>query len=216
MEWPRTVGEADEMQRRLAAQVRLIDCPAPETAAGLDVSYAVGSDRLVAAAVLVELASGDILAQSIVDGAANFPYEPGYLAFREMPVLLQALEKLDRRPDVLLVDGQGLAHPRRCGSACQLGIHTGLPAIGCAKTHFVGAYDDPGPRRGDRQPLVDAGEDIGFVLRTQQNVKPVYVSPGHLVGMDQCCEIVLRACTAYRLPDPIRHADRISRAALKN
>lgn len=216
MDWPRSVAEADEVQRQLAAQVRLTDCPAPKTAAGLDVSYATSSDQLVAAAVVVDLDSGEIVEESLVRAVAVFPYVPGYLAFREVPVLLEALAKLRRAPDVLLVDGQGLAHPLRCGSACQLGIRTGLPAIGCAKTRFVGTHETLGVRRGDRQPLVDDHEQVGFVLRTQENVKPVYVSPGHLVGLDQSCEIALRACSQFRLPDPIRHADRISRAALKN
>jgi deoxyribonuclease V len=215
VEWPRTVAEADEVQRQLASQVRLTACPTPKTAAGLDVSYATESDRLVAAAVVVDLDSGEIIEESLVSGVATFPYVPGYLAFREVPVLLQALEKLRRTPDVLLVDGQGLAHPQRCGSACQLGIRTGLPSIGCAKTRFVGTYENPGAHRGDRQPLIDGDDQVGFVLRTQENVKPVYVSPGHLVTFEQSCEIVLRASTRFRLPDPIRHADRISRSALK-
>jgi deoxyribonuclease V len=213
---PVSVEEAWESQRRLASEVEVpVERIAePRIVAGLDISYEVGSDRTVATAVLVDVKTGALLEESTVRGVATFPYVPGLLAFREVPALLTALQRLKGRPDLLLVDGQGFAHPQRCGSACQLGIRAGLPAIGCAKTRFIGEYDEPGPLRGDRSALLDDGELIGHVLRTQDRVKPVYVSPGHRIGFEQSCDVVLTVCSDFRLPDPIRHADRLSRAAL--
>jgi deoxyribonuclease V len=119
-------------------------------------------------------------------------------------------------PDLLLCDGQGLAHPRRCGLACHLGVVTGLAAVGCAKSPYVGDAVEPGHRRGDRAPLRDGDELVGHVLRTQDGVRPVYVSPGHRIGFDQSCEVVLATTSRYRLPDPLRRADHISRAALRS
>jgi len=129
--------------------------------------------------------------------------------------LLDALEGLRRHPDLVICDGHGLAHPARCELASHLGVVAGLATIGCAKTRYVGHSPEPGPRRGDRTPLLDGSERIGYVLRTQDNVLPVYVSPGHLIGFDQACEIVLAATSLFRLPDPLRRADHISRAALQ-
>lgn len=185
--------------------------------AGLDVSYVAGSDRVAAAEVAVDLRDGRVVEEVVVHGEATVAYEPGRLADREAPVLLSALAALvARHPvDVLLCDGQGIAHPRRHGLACVVGAAAGLPAIGCAKTWLVGGHDPPGPRRGDRSPLIDRGDLVGYALRTQDGARPVYVSPGHDIGPDEACEVVLAACSRFRLPDPVRHADRISRAALR-
>jgi deoxyribonuclease V len=217
---------AEERQRALARMVEIPRerVPDPTTVAGVDVSYLPGSRRLTAAAVLVDLASGEIVDEVVVDGEATFPYRPGLLAFREVPPLLDALERLRRRPDLVLCDGQGLAHPARCGLACHLGVVTGLAAVGCAKSRYVGDDAEPGPRRGDRAALHDGGdgdgdgdtgEVVGHVLRTQDGVRPVYVSPGHRIGFDQACEIVLATTSRFRLPDPLRRADHIPRAALR-
>jgi deoxyribonuclease V len=209
------VVEAERIQRELAAMVEIPagPVPAPRAVAALDVSYAVGEDRTVAAAVVV--ADGEIVEERTVGGRADFPYRPGLLAFREVPILLEVLDRLVTPVDLLLCDGQGLAHPVRCGSACHLGVVTGLPAVGCAKSRFVGEHAEPGPRRGDRAPLVDGGERVGTVLRTQDGVRPVYVSPGHRIGIEQADELVLGLCSAYRLPDGLRRADHISRQALR-
>ncbi|WP_433281561.1 endonuclease V [Pseudonocardia xinjiangensis] len=214
--WPHDVAGAVEMQRQVAEQVDIPahTVPTPTTVAGLDISYDTGSDRIIAAAVVAELATGAIVEQVVVAGVAQFPYVPGLLAFREIPMLLQALWPLRTVPDVLICDGQGIAHPRRCGLACHLGVLTGRPALGCAKTRFIGTHDEPGPQRGDHTPLYDGADLIGTALRTQRDVKPVYVSPGHGIGIAQSCQIVLALCSTYRLPDPIRHADHISRRAL--
>jgi deoxyribonuclease V len=214
---PRGVEEAGALQRELAARVRIPagPVPAPASVVGLDISYETGSDRVVAAAVVVDAGSGAVLEEAVVDGTAEFPYIPGLLAFREVPMLRQVLRRLTVPVGLLLCDGQGLAHPRRCGVACHLGVLTGLPAVGCAKNHLVGEHREPGPRRGEREPLVDGGDVLGYALRTQDGVRPVYTSPGHLIGVDQAADVVLGLCSAHRLPDPVRRADHISRQALR-
>lgn len=212
----------EQEQDALRARVEIPDgpVPAPEAVAGLDVSYANGSDALVAAAVVVRVADGAVLEEVVEPGVARFPYRPGLLAFREVPALLDVLGRLRTAPDLLLCDGQGLAHPRRCGLACHLGVVTGLPAVGCAKNHFVGGHVEPGPRRGDRSPLHDGDgsggvEVVGEVLRTQDGVRPVFVSPGHRIGVAQATDLVLALAPAHRLPDAVRRADHLSRAALR-
>lgn len=229
----------------------------PRTVAGLDISYEVGTERVVAAAVLLDVETLEVLAEATVSGVQRFPYVPGLLAFREVPLLLEALGALYRkmrppsgeqsveddcgtgidrrqedvidpgepsdstdddakcRPDLLLCDGQGLAHPARCGLASHLGVLTGLPSIGCAKSHYIGSYDEPGPRRGDRAEMFDGGEVVGHVLRTQDGIKPVFVSPGHLVSRRMACEVVLRMCGRYRVPEGVRAADGLSRRVLR-
>jgi deoxyribonuclease V len=212
------VARAEALQRELARRVevpsgRVAD---PGTVAGVDVSYVPGSLRVAAAAVVVELGDGVVVDEVVVEGEVAFPYRPGLLAFREVPVLLEALGALRRSPDLVLCDGQGLAHPARCGLACHLGVVTGLATVGCAKSWYVGRAGEPGPRRGDRAPLRDGADLVGHVLRTQDGVRPVYVSPGHRIGFDQACDLVLATCSRFRLPDPLRRADHISRQALRS
>lgn len=139
---------------------------------------------------------------------------PGLFAFREMPALLAALERLSVRPDLLVCDGHGLAHPRRFGLACHLGLVTGLPAIGVGKTPLVGVWDEPGPERGAWTPLRDGGEVVGRVLRTRDGVKPVFVSVGHRMSLDNAVDRVLALTPRYRLPETTRTADRLCRRAL--
>jgi deoxyribonuclease V len=214
---PESVAEAERVQQGIAARVRIPTepVPPPRTVAGLDISYVKDSERVSAAAVVVDTGTLDVLEETVVEGTAAFPYVPGLLAFREIPMLLRALESLTIPVDLLLCDGQGLAHPRRCGVACHLGVLTGLPAVGCAKNHLVGEHDEPGPTRGDRAALRDGTEVLGCALRTQDGVRPVYVSPGHLIGVDQAADVVLGLCARFRLPEPVRRADHISRQALK-
>ena len=212
-----TVAEAEEEQRRLAARVVIPAerVPWPRTVAGLDVSYEQGSDRVAAAAVVVDVGTGATVEQAVAEGVATFPYVPGLLAFREVPILLTVLERLATVPDLLLCDGQGIAHPRRCGLACHLGVVVGRPSVGSAKNHYVGEHAEPGTMRGDRAPLVDGGEIVGEVVRTRDRTRPVYVSPGHLVGVAQATDVVLDVAGRYRVPDPIRLADQLSRRALR-
>lgn len=151
-----------------------------------------------------------------VDGATarrrtDFPYVPGLLSFREAPASLDALERLGTEIDLLLVDGHGVAHPRRFGLACHLGVLADLPSIGVAKSRLVGRHEEPAEERGSREALVDGDEVVGAVVRTRAGVRPVFVSVGHRVGLETAVELVLRCAPRYRLPEPIRQADRLSR-----
>lgn len=214
--WPRTVGEALAVQDELRPLVQL-DAPRRSfgLVAGLDVTYEDAQDGLtVAAVVVMDVARMTVVEQVTAKRRVAFPYVPGLLAFREIPALLDALAGLERTPDLLMCDGYGLAHPRRFGLACHLGVLTGLPAIGVAKTMFIGAYGTPGAGRGDHAPIVDDGEVVGAALRTRVGVKPVFVSQGHRVSLADAMEVTLACAPAYRLPEPIRRADRLSRDVL--
>ncbi|WP_410609964.1 endonuclease V [Amycolatopsis sp. lyj-109] len=213
-DWPSTVEEALAVQDRLRGRVDLTDdCPElPPTVTGLDVAYD-DTGGIVAAVVTLETAGLTVVEERTHRARATFPYEPGLFAFRELPPLLAALERLDRTPDVLVCDGHGLAHPRRFGLACHLGVLTGRPAFGVGKTRFVGTHGSPEAARGSSVPLVDAGEVVGAVLRTRDGVKPVYVSAGHRIDLAHACRLTLALTPRYRLPETTRHADRLSRAA---
>ena len=137
----------------------------------------------------------------------QFPYVPGLLSFREAPALLAALRRLRTPVDALLCDGQGIAHPRRFGLACHLGVLLGLPAVGCAKSRLVGDWIEPGRERGERSPLTLGAERIGTVLRTRTGVRPLFVSPGHLCDFEGAADLVLRCGGGLRLPEPVRLAD---------
>ncbi|WP_410596615.1 endonuclease V [Amycolatopsis sp. lyj-23] len=215
-DWPATAEEALAVQERLRGLVDLTDDlpELPPTVTGLDVAYDE-TGHIAAAAVTLETAGLTVVEQRTHRAQAAFPYEPGLFAFRELPSLLAALDRLERTPDVLVCDGHGLAHPRRFGLACHLGVLTGLPAFGVGKTRFVGSHDEPGASRGASVPLVDAGEEVGAVVRTQDGVKPVYVSAGHRIGLAHAGRLTLALTPRYRLPETTRHADRLSRAALR-
>ncbi len=148
----------------------------------------------------------EMLETARAQAPTQFPYIPGLLAFREGPVILRALQKLQRKPDVLLFDGMGQIHPRRLGIAAHLGLWLGLPTVGCGKTHYIGEYQVPAAEKGSRSPLFYRGEQLGVVLRTRANVKPVYVSVGHLAEIDSAVALVLSCSPKYRLPMPIRAA----------
>ncbi|WP_416901014.1 deoxyribonuclease V [Micromonospora echinospora] len=186
----------------------------PATVAGLDVAYAEDGDRLAAAVTVLDARTLRVVDSAVVIGRPAFDYVPGLFAFRELPALLDALERLTTRPDLLVCDGHGLAHPRRFGLACHLGVLTGLPALGVGKTPLVGTWDPPGEGRGAWSPLVDGAEVVGRVLRTQAGVKPVFVSVGHRMGLESACARVLALAPRYRLPETTRTADRLCRSAL--
>jgi deoxyribonuclease V len=220
--WPRDEAEALALQDRLRplADHRGPGPAAPRLVAGLDVAYAGdgrGTGDLVAAAVVViDTASLAVVERATATATTAFPYIPGLFAFRELPVLLDALRALTRVPDLLLCDGHGLSHPRRFGLACHLGVVTGLPTAGVAKTPFTGRHDPAalGAERGSGADLLDDGERVGRALRTQSGVKPVYVSTGHRIDLDTACAHVLALAPHYRLPETTRHADRLSRDTL--
>jgi deoxyribonuclease V len=148
--------------------------------------------------------------ERVVELPVTFPYIPGLLSFREAPVGLAAISALETRPDLLLVDGHGLAHPRRCGIACHLGLLLDLPTIGCAKSILVGQAEEPGPNPGDWTPLDNRGETIGAALRTRPKTRPIYVSIGHRVSLASAIALVSQCGRGYRLPEPTRLADRIA------
>lgn len=211
--WPRTLAEAKPLQERLARQVRLTPLPgAIRTVAGIDAAF-VG-DRIVAAATLFDYRTLDFLAAAHAVREVTFPYIPGYLSFREAPAFLAALEQLPARPDLVIVDGQGIAHPRRLGIASFLGVLLALPTIGSAKSRLVGEYVEPEMARGAWTPLSDRGEQIGAVLRTRTGIRPLFISPGHLITLPEALTAVLHCAVRYRLPEPQRAADRLA-ATLK-
>ncbi|MEI8409376.1 MULTISPECIES: deoxyribonuclease V [unclassified Kribbella] len=213
MEWPTTVAEAVAIQEELRGVVDNTDVgDRPRYVAGLDVAY--DGDRLAAAVVVLDCETLEEVDRAVVLGETTFPYVPGLFAFREVPGLMEALEKLRTTPDLLVCDGQGLAHPRRFGLACHLGVLTGLPAIGAAKTAFVGTHAEPGPARGELADLIVDNEVVGAVLRTQDGVKPIYVSIGHRVSLPTAVQHVLHLTPRYRLPETTRAADHLCRQAL--
>ena len=205
--WDVTPDEAVALQEQLRGQVELTDAlplNAIRTVAGIDVSY-----REVGRAAVVVLALPDlrVVDQAVAERAVDFPYVPGLLAFREIPVVLDALARLRVMPDVLMCDGYGVAHPRRFGLAAHLGVYLDRPTLGCAKSRFIGTAADPGPAPGDQTPLLDAGEIIGMALRTRAGSKPVYVSAGHHLSLATAVALVRRCSAGYRIPEPTRLAD---------
>jgi deoxyribonuclease V len=208
--WPADVAAARPLQKELASRVRLAPLTAaPRTVAGVDAAYRGG--RTVAAAVLFDCVTLEPVEKAHASIVTRFPYVPGYLSFREGEALLAAIARLSRRPDILLVDGQGIAHPRRLGIASFLGVLLNIPAVGCAKSRLVGEYQEPGEERGSWTPLVDRGDTVGAVVRTRSGVRPVFVSPGHLITVAEARELVIRWTTRYRLPEPQRAADMLAR-----
>ena len=213
--WPRTEEEALAAQDALRS--RMISGPGPakvSTVAGLDVAYHEDGERLAAAVVVLDAADLSVRDSAVVVGRPAFPYVPGLFAFREVPPLLAALDRLTVRPDVLVCDGHGVAHPRRFGLAAHLGVLTDLPAFGVGKTRLLGDWEPVGPARGDRSPLIDRGEAVGSVLRTRDGVKPVFVSVGHRMDLELACALTLALTPRYRLPETTRAADRACRDGL--
>jgi deoxyribonuclease V len=182
--------------------------------AGLDAAFAADDRRCIAAVVLWDLHERRVVEQHIAVRPLTFPYVPGLLSFREAPALITALRRLRTVPDVLICDGHGLAHPRRFGIACHVGVITNVPTIGCAKSRLIGTHRDPAFARGARVPLEYEGEVIGSVLRTQDGVRPVFVSVGHNIDLRSAETTVLACASRYRLPEPTRLADQFVAAAI--
>ncbi|GGK87527.1 endonuclease V [Streptomyces flaveus] len=216
--WPATEAQARAVQDELRGRV-VLDEPGPPPGTGrvtgVDVAYDDERDVVVAAAVVLDAATLDVVAESTAVGRVPFPYVPGLLAFRELPAVLAALDALPCEPGLVVCDGYGLAHPRRFGLAAHLGVLTGLPTIGVAKNPFTFAYEEPDAPRGSSSPLLAGEEEVGRALRTQQDVKPVFVSVGHRVSLDNACAHTLRLAPRFRLPETTRRADALCRKALK-
>ena len=205
--WDVSPKEAIAIQKRLAAQVVREDEPQEvRRVAGVDISVDRARGVGTGAVVVLSYPDLEIAEVEVAQAPLTFPYVPGLLSFREVPVLRAAFERLSGAIDLLLVDGQGRAHPRRFGLACHLGLLLDVPAIGCAKSRLLGEHDAPDEAAGSRADLIDRGELIGGVLRTRTGVKPLFVSLGHRIGLAEAEEWVLRCCRSYRLPEPTRLA----------
>lgn len=210
-EWPETVEEAIAIQQQLQSEVIAEDqLGTIRYVAGVDVAYEEKTAIAQAAVAVLTFPDLQLKEQVVVQVPVSFPYIPGFLSFREVPAVLAALENLTTTPDLILCDGQGLAHPRRFGLACHLGVLTQVPTIGVAKTRFIGEHEPVPSERGSWQPLCDRQEIIGAVLRTQNGVKPIYISIGHKVSLNKAIDCVMRCTLKYRLPETTRYADRLS------
>jgi deoxyribonuclease V len=205
--WQVNASQALDIQRKLATQVaRSGESNTPHFIAGVDISAPKANSIATAAAVVIQYPGLGLVEAKIAHGKPGFPYIPGLLSFRESPLILAACQELTVNPDLLLVDGQGIAHPRRIGLASHLGLLLDTPAIGCAKSRLCGSHEEPGAEPGSFAELVDRGEIIGAALRTKPGTKPVYVSIGHKIDLETAIYWVLECCHGYRLPEPTRLA----------
>ena len=205
--WNLSYSQARELQSRLAPRVQIKTFSKnPRLVAGLDCAFTKDGKRIVAGAVVLDLPGLEITETKSATRKVAFPYIPGLLSFREAPVCIAAVKKLRCRPDVFLIDGQGIAHRRRLGLAAHLGLFFDSPTIGCAKSRLTGVFEEPAQAKGGYSRLTDAGETIGAVLRTRTNVKPLFISIGNKCTLKDAIRIVLACTTKYRLPEPTRLA----------
>ena len=210
--WPKTYQEAVALQEELRRRVKLIPLPGPpRLVAGVDAICDRADKRIFGAAALYRYPELELVAEAGVAGECPFPYRTGLLSFREVPILLAALQRLQERPDVVLVDGQGIAHPRGLGLATHLGLVADMPTIGVAKSRLIGEGPEPDLAAGSYNPLIWQGKVVGLILRTQKGKKPLYLSPGYRITLPECLEITLACVTKYRIPQPVRQADLLSR-----
>ena len=211
--WNVSKEEARAIQRRLAPLVSHVSA-IPECTrlvAGVDVSPPDARGQAMGAVALLSLPGLEAVQVLRTSGRVTFPYVSGLLSFREAPLMVDILGRLEATPDIVLVDGQGLAHPRRVGLACHVGVATGLSTVGCAKSILVGKHGPVGAGKGAWTPLRESNETVGAVVRTRENTRPVYVSIGHRVDLDSAVRWVLACCGRYRLPEPLRTAHRAAR-----
>ncbi|MFF9768101.1 endonuclease V [Streptomyces sp. NPDC014636] len=216
--WPATEEEARAVQEELRGRV-VLDAPGPPPGTGrvtgVDVAYDDELDLVAAAAVVLDAATLEVVAEATAVGRVSFPYVPGLLAFREIPTVRAALDRLPCAPGLVVCDGYGLAHPRRFGLASHLGVLTDLPTMGVAKNPFTFTYDEPEPARGGSAPLLAGAEEVGRALRTRDGVKPVFVSVGHRVSLPGALAHTLALTPRFRLPETTRRADALCRQALR-
>ena len=206
-----TIQQAREVQSELASHVMVKDnFSEPEFVAGVDVGLLDKGKSIHAAIAVLEYPLLKPVEQVTAILPTRFPYVPGYLSFRELPAVLKAIDKLKIKPDLYLCDGQGIAHPRRFGIACHLGVLIDTPTIGVAKSRLVGTYDEPGVSKGAFSWLYDKDEKIGVVLRTRDRVKPLFVSPGHRLSIKTSMKLTLACTTKYRLPETTRFAHKLA------
>ena len=211
--WPQTAKEAIHLQKQLCSQVIVCDDFGEiRYVAGVDVGFESQGKITRAAVAILTWPDLSVHETAIARQPTTFPYIPGLLSFREIPTVLAALAQINTIPDLLLCDGQGLAHPRRFGIACHLGVLVDLPSIGVAKSRLIGQHDPVDQDRGSWQPLIDKDERIGAVLRTRSHTKPLYISLGHRISLDSAIEYVMSCTPRYRLPETTRWADKLASA----
>ena len=214
--WDLSPEQAFALQNQWRERViQTDDFPTINTIAGVDVAYSKDETHLVGAVVVLDAQSLAIQTISYAEERVSFPYVPGLFSFRELPSLLAAFAKLEALPDLVVCDGQGIAHPRRFGLACHLGLMLDIPTLGCAKKRFIGEFSEPAAPRGASSDLIEDGEIVGKVLRTQTQIKPVFVSVGHRISLASACDWVLKLTPHYRLPETTRTADHAVREYLK-
>jgi deoxyribonuclease V len=215
--WNVSYSEAAALQKRLAGKVQFKPLEkSPKLIAGLDCALSKDGQRILACAVVVKLPGLELIETKTAVQKVTFPYIPGLLSFREAPVCIAAVEKLKSKPDLFLIDGQGIAHPRRLGLAAHLGLFFNKPTIGCAKSRLTGSFKDPSGQKGSHSQLKDKDEVIGAVVRTRTDVKPVFVSVGNRCTLNDAIKTTLACTTKYRLPEPTRLAHQlVSKLRLK-
>lgn len=208
--WPRTIQAAKKMQQDLSCNVEIIPLrKEPSLIAGVDASF--DGNKIIAVACLFQYPEMRLIEKAYDIRNITFPYIPGYLSFREGPAIVEALRKLKKKPELIIFDGQGIAHPMRFGLASHLGVVLNVPSMGCAKSRLIGQFREPGTKKGNRSCLIFRDEQVGTVLRTRSNVKPIFVSPGHMIDFNDSARIALNCTGRYRIPEPTRCADRYSR-----
>ena len=210
--WPLTVEEAVTIQQQLRGEVITLDQMEEPVkyVAGVDMGFEAAGTISRAAVVVLSFPDLQLQESAIARRPTSFPYVPGFLSFREIPAVLDAMEQLSITPDLVLCDGQGIAHPRRFGIACHLGIIINMPTIGVAKSLLIGKYQEVPEQKGSWQPLMHRSETIGAVLRTRTGTKPLYISSGHRVSLPTALDYVLRCTPKYRLPETTRLADKLA------
>ncbi|NWF91327.1 MAG: endonuclease V [Syntrophaceae bacterium] len=213
--WKVSIEEAIRIQEGLKGHLILENTFSEvRTIGGADVAYSKEKGPLFGAVVVLSFPDLDILDIATSEGEISFPYIPGLLSFREGPVLIKAFEKLKIKPDVTIFEGQGIAHPRGFGLASHLGLWLDLPSMGCTKTPLFRDFRNPGPSKGSFEWVWKEGREVGAVLRTKERVKPLFVSPGHRIGLQTSVQLVLQTCRGYRTPEPLRKAHHATRNLL--
>jgi deoxyribonuclease V len=208
--WNLSYSQAIALQKSLSKKVQMIELKnQPKTVAGIDCAFSRDKKKIIACVVLLKLPGFELIETVNTVQKLTFPYIPGLLSFREAPACIAAVEKLKRQPDVFIIDGQGIAHPRRFGLACHLGLFFDKPTIGCAKSRLTGSFEEPASEKGSFSPLKDGKEVIGAVVRTRTNVKPVFVSVGNKCLLDDAIKMALECTTKYRIPEPTRLAHQL-------
>jgi deoxyribonuclease V len=208
---PTTLEAAQKIQNHLRSQIIIEDnLPPIQTLAGVDVGFEQNNRLTRAAVVIMSFPALTLLESAIAKRPTRFPYIPGFLSFREIPAILEALSQIRIQPDLIFCDGQGYAHPRRMGIASHLGLLIDCPTIGVAKSRLIGTHGEVPLNKGEWTPLIDQSETIGAVLRSRYQVKPLYISPGHRISLTTALHWVLSCVTKYRLPEPTRLADKLA------